>query len=273
MIPKTIHYCWFGKSPKSKLILKCINSWKKYEPSYEIVEWNEENIDLESVPLYVKQAYDKKMWAFVSDYVRFYVLYHFGGIYFDTDVELIKPIDDLVANGQFMACERSAIIDTDGNDVQYITVATGLGIALEPYSEICSKLLELYKIQRFVLDNGKQSSFTVVDYVTELLKEYGLKNTNEIQSVAGITIYPKEYFCPKSWEDGRYKKTKNTHAIHHYAASWWSEEKVRHQKLSIRKQRRYRVKECLIHIPNRVLLKILGEEKYSKVKQKLNRGE
>ena len=93
MIPKIIHYCWFGRNPKPKLALKCIKSWKKYCPDYEIIEWNEDSFDIESAPLYVRQAYEAKKWAFVTDYVRLYAMTKFGGIYMDTDVEVIKPLD------------------------------------------------------------------------------------------------------------------------------------------------------------------------------------
>ena len=104
MIPKIIHYCWFGGNPLPELAIKCIESWKKYLPDYEIKEWNESNFDINCCA-YVREAYEAKKWAFVSDYARFWILYQHGGLYFDTDVELIKSIDDLIVKGAFMGCE------------------------------------------------------------------------------------------------------------------------------------------------------------------------
>ena len=102
MIPKIIHYCWFGRKPLPPLAVKCIESWKKYLPDYTIKEWNEDNFDINIVP-YTREAYEVGKYAFVSDYARFYILYHHGGLYFDTDVEVIRPMDDLVGRGAFLA--------------------------------------------------------------------------------------------------------------------------------------------------------------------------
>ena len=107
MIPKIIHYCWFGRNPLPELAQKCIASWKKYLPDYEIKEWNEDNFDVNIIP-YTAEAYAAKKYAFVSDYARFWILYKYGGIYFDTDVEVIRPIDDIIAKGNFMGCETDA---------------------------------------------------------------------------------------------------------------------------------------------------------------------
>ena len=104
MIPKIIHYCWFGRNPLPELAQKCIASWKKYLPDYEIKEWNEDNFDVNIIP-YTAEAYAMKKYAFVSDYARFWILYRYGGIYFDTDVEVIRPIDDIIAKGNFMGYE------------------------------------------------------------------------------------------------------------------------------------------------------------------------
>ena len=107
MIPKVIHYCWFGRNPLPPLAVKCIESWKKFLPGYEIKEWNEDNFDVNIIP-YIQEAYEARKYAFVSDYARFYILYHHGGIYFDTDVEVIKSIDDIIERGAFMGCENEA---------------------------------------------------------------------------------------------------------------------------------------------------------------------
>lgn len=106
MIPKIIHYCWFGRNPLPLLAVKCIESWKRYFPDYEIREWNEDNFNVNMIP-YTREAYEAKKYAFVSDYARFYILYYYGGLYFDTDVEVIKPMNDIIERGAFMGCERA----------------------------------------------------------------------------------------------------------------------------------------------------------------------
>ena len=111
MIPKIIHYCWFGRNPLPPLALECIASWRKFLPDYEIKEWNEDNFDVNSIP-YTAEAYRQKKYAYVSDYARFCILYQYGGIYFDTDVEVIKPLNDIIAKGNFMGFEQ----DPDGEN-------------------------------------------------------------------------------------------------------------------------------------------------------------
>ncbi len=229
MIPKKIHYCWFGRGKKTKLARKCIESWKKYCPDYEIVEWNEDNFDV-NINAYVKEAYQAKKYAFVSDYARFYILYHEGGVYFDTDVELIKPIDEIVAKGAFMGCE------TDGcNSLQEIyepnkfgevnpglgiAAAPGLGIAAAPGLRLYEEILEYYNGIHFLMPDGSLNQKTVVAYTTEVLLANGLKDTNEIQQVGGVWIYPKEYFCPMDNSTGKLVITEKTVSIHWYSKSW-----------------------------------------------------
>ena len=172
MIPKVIHYCWFGRNPLPPLAIKCIDSWRKYLPDYEIVEWNEDNFDVHSIP-YISQAYDVKKYAFVSDYARFWILYHYGGIYFDTDVEVIKPMNDIIECGPFMGCENIG-----GSGVN-LKVAPGLGIGVNPGHIIYKEILEKYESMSFILANGMYNQTTVVKYTTELLSKYGLMNLNE----------------------------------------------------------------------------------------------
>ncbi len=213
MIPKKIHYCWFGGNPLPQLALKCIESWKKYCPDYEIIEWNESNFDVNCCD-YVKEAYEAKKWAFVSDYARFKILYDFGGIYFDTDVELIKPIDEIVARGNFMGRESEAKLD----------VAPGVGIGTAENCAVCKKMLELYHTLHFLNKDGTFNETTVVKFTSNVLKKYGLSLKNEIQHVADIYVYPKEYFCPMDYITGKMNITDNTVSIHHYTSSWYDEE-------------------------------------------------
>ncbi len=211
MIPKKIHYCWFGKNPLPPLAQKCIESWKKFCPNYEIIEWNEDNFDVNSCK-YTAQAYSAKKWAFVSDYARFKILYEQGGLYFDTDVELVKPIDEIVALGSFMASEHD-----DGKSVNI-----GLGVAAEPGLEIYKTLIEKYNGLSFIGDDGEANTKTIVEYTSELLVERGLKKTSEVQTVSGLIIYPKEYFCPIDYATGKMQITPKTLSVHHYDGSWHS---------------------------------------------------
>lgn len=217
MIPKIIHYCWFGGKPLPEDALKCIESWRKYCPDYRIVEWNESNTDLESCD-YVKEAYQAKKWAFVSDFVRFQVLYDNGGVYFDTDVELIKPIDPIIEKGPFMGIETypGAYV---GNDSAMI-VAPGLGIAVDAGNLFYGEVLDHYKRVHFIDGDGFMNMDTVGMHVTGLLIAHGLKPENTFQTVCGINIYPKEYFNPLNANSGRVELTKNTVSIHHYAGTW-----------------------------------------------------
>ena len=218
MIPKIIHYCWFGRNPLPPLAVKCINSWKKYFPDYEIKEWNEDNFNVNIIP-YISEAYAAKKYAFVSDYARFWILYKYGGLYFDTDVEVIKPMDKIIAKGAFMGCEN--------DDFTKQAVAPGLGLGVNPGLGLYKEILDLYETLHFAKTDGTYELKTVVQYVTELLLKHGLKNTNDIQQVAGGWIYPQEYFCPISPTTLQLKKTKNTYSIHHFAGSWCERSLVR----------------------------------------------
>lgn len=214
MIPKIIHYCWFGRNPLPPLAVKCIESWKKYLPDYEIKEWNEDNFDVNIIP-YTSEAYSVKKYAFVSDYARFWLLYKYGGVYFDTDVEVIRPIDDIVERGAFMGCEK--------DDVKYrpLTVAPGLGIGAEPGMSIYKEIIDYYNCSHFLNPDGiPDLSITVVGHLTSILKKNGLQELKGIQKVCGVTIYPSEYFAPINFTTHRIHITKNTRTIHHYMASW-----------------------------------------------------
>ena len=204
---KVIHYCWFGGNPKSELILKCIDSWKKICPDYKIIEWNEDNFDVNCC-LYVKEAYTAKKWAFVSDYCRFHVLYHYGGIYLDTDVELIKNIDDL----------GDCFVGFESND----RVASGLIRAAQKNDEICRLMLESYTQDHFLNPDNSFNLTTVCERETQILCEHGMKKNNSLQIICGTTIYPKDYFCPYNFSTCKTVITKNTRSIHLYAGSWYS---------------------------------------------------
>ena len=215
MIPKIVHYCWFGKKPLPQMALKCIESWRKYLPDYDIIEWNEDNFDVNMIP-YTKEAYKAKKFAFVSDYARFWILYKYGGIYFDTDVEVIRPMDDIIARGPFMGCEN------DAGDMSVASVAPGLGLGVNPGLAFYKMMLEKYATLHFENINGTQNLTTIVEYTTEMLCTYGLQNIKEIQCIENIYVYPVDYFCPISVKDGKLRVTNNTRTIHHFAQSWQS---------------------------------------------------
>lgn len=224
MIPKVIHYCWFGRNPLPPLAVKCIESWKKYCPDYEIKEWNEDNFNVNIIP-YTQEAYNAKKYAFVSDYARFWILYKHGGIYFDTDVEVIKPMDEFIARGPFMGCEK------EGNSTRVASVAPGLGLGANPGLNLYKEILYKYSTLHFIQEDGSYNQKTVVQYTTEILCEHGLKNTKDIQQCVGIWIYPKEYLCPKDYQTKKIKLTQNTLAIHHFDGSWLSEERQYTQRM------------------------------------------
>lgn len=209
MITKKIHYCWFGSNKISEKDLECMKSWKKYLPNYEIIEWNESNFNLNCCK-YVIEAASLGKWAYVSDYARFWILYNYGGIYFDTDVEVIASLDNILNKRNFMGSESNFPIK----------VASGLGMGFEAGHPFLKEILESYENDHFLDKDGKPIYFTVVDRITNILKQKGLIDSNHIQVIENITIYPKEYFCPLDYETNIMTQTHNTKTIHWYSASW-----------------------------------------------------
>lgn len=213
MIPKTIHYCWFGRGPLPKDARRCINSWRRHFPDYEIKEWNEDNFDI-SANRYIEEAYRQKKYAFVSDYARFKVLHDHGGVYFDTDVEVIRPMDEMIVAGPFMGFEKSLATNGHGQGGQ-LGVNPGLGMAAEAGMPWMKEILDYYDNITFDISEG-----TIVYHTTRLLVRYGLKEENAVQHVAGFIIYPDDYLCPMDSTTGIVTKTANTVSIHHYSCSW-----------------------------------------------------
>lgn len=215
MIRKVIHYCWFGENIISSAANKCIESWRMYLPEYEIIEWNENNFDVNMIE-YTKEAYKCKKYAFVSDFARFYILYNYGGIYMDVDVEIVKSLNELLINKAFTGFESDK------------WVAPGLILAAEKNHETIGKLLEGYESRKFINEDGTQNLKSVVEYTTLFLLTQGLILNNQTQEVGNMKIYASEYFAPKNMNSGRTVMTSNTFSIHHYAGSWLS----RKQKLN-----------------------------------------
>lgn len=206
-IPKIIHYCWFGNGEMSNKQIECIKSWKLYCPDYKFILWNERNCDL-NCNKYVKQAYSKKKWAFVSDYFRLEAVYNFGGIYLDTDVELVKSIDNLLLYNAFMAVEQD------------FNVATGLGFGACPENKVIGEMLEIYEKMVFINEDGSLNLKAAPFYSTEYFTKYGYRKDNSIQNVCGVHILSSEFFCPLNYKTGKITMTNNTYGIHWYSESW-----------------------------------------------------
>lgn len=216
MIPKRIHYCWFGGNPLPELAIKCIESWKKYCPEYEIIEWNEKNFDL-NCNRYVSEAYKCKKWAFVTDYVRLYAMVTQGGIYMDTDVEVLKNLDIFLEKRAFSGFETEK------------SIPTGI-MACEKDFPLFKELLDEYKERAFIKENGEMDLTTNVTAITNTCLKHGLSLNNQLQQISDFTLYPKEFFCPKNYETGKIECTKNTYTIHHFSGSWHTEKEKKFEE-------------------------------------------
>ena len=209
MIPKTIHYCWFGGKPMPKPVKKCMKSWKKYCPDYQLVRWDEKTFDLSTAPRYVQQAYQAKKWAFVTDYVRLQVIYEFGGIYLDTDVEVIRNLDKLLHNQVYFGFETDCAVNT------------GHGFGAEKGAPILREFLQDYEDRSFYLADGTMDLTPCPERNTAVLSAHGLVLNGEEQILdGGIHVYPRSFFCPKDFESGEILCTGETCSIHHFDASW-----------------------------------------------------
>lgn len=256
MIPKTIHYCWFGRGPKPKLVRKCIASWKKYCPDYTIIEWNEDNFDISSAPLFVRQAYEAKKWAFATDYIRLRILYDNGGIYMDTDVELIRSPELLLNNKVYFGFEYD------------YRVASGLGCGAEKHAPVLLELMEPYETKPFILPDGDKDQTWNSIKETEVLIKHGLVLDGHEQLLENtIHIYPVEYLHPFHWGDKAPHLTEKTISIHWYDHSWWDNYKI--IKL-FRDKSAYKCVMYILRTPNRIAIHLLGRERYARLKRKLN---
>ncbi|MBR2674002.1 MAG: polysaccharide pyruvyl transferase family protein [Mogibacterium sp.] len=210
-IPKTIHYCWIGDKPKPESVLRCIDSWRRFCPDYEIIEWNESNYDFTKNE-FMRQAYDAGKWGFVPDYARLDIIFEHGGIYFDTDVELIRNTDHLLGNEAFAGFENTG----DGESF----AALGLGFGASANNPLIKKLRDAYENISFINDDGTYNLKPSPYYTTRLLQLHGLRQKDMDQKLDGISIFASDVFCPKNYRTGRIEIKERTVSIHHFDASW-----------------------------------------------------
>ena len=253
-IPKIIHYCWFGGNPLPPLAKKCIRSWKKFCPDYKLMQWNEENFDLSRAPLYVRQAYEAKKWAFVTDYVRLYAMTQFGGIYMDTDVEVIRPLDRFLSHRAFSGFEDE------------VNIPTGI-MACEKNFPMFEKLLAYYDTASFYHPDGSMNLTTNVTIITELCLQHGLQQNNTYQVIEGFALYPKDVFCPVSYATMELEKTENTHTIHWFSGSWHTAQQKKEKKKYDAYLRREQMKYRLSRLPNKIGMAVFGEKRYVKIRR------
>ena len=218
MIPKIIHYCWFGGNEKPQLAQKCIDSWKIKCPDYEIIEWNEKNFDIDQHP-YLRWCHDNKQWAFLSDFARLLIVQQHGGIYFDTDVELLKSPDEVLNYEAFYGFENNN------------NVATGLGFGSEKNHKIINEMVNEY-LNLKVDEGGKYPLIVCPELNTKPLINNGLQLNGQRQNICGAEIFPEEYFNPYDDPTGRLNKTENTISIHWYSKSWMSKKCILRSKLT-----------------------------------------
>ena len=212
IIPKVIHYCWFGDNPIPLQFKKYMESWRKFCPDYEIVEWNESNYDVKQ-NRYMYEAYQAKKWGFVPDYARLDIIYKYGGVYLDTDVELIKPIDRFLCDTGFCGMELVGV------------VALGLFFGAAAGHELIREWMDVYNSVSFITEDGTENLTPSPIYQTDILTKNGMFRENIMQKIRNMTIYPTDVFCPINGGALFEYFTKNTHAIHHYAATWFDDER------------------------------------------------
>lgn len=260
-IPKIIHYCWLGGSQKPESVLKCIESWKKYCSDYEIREWNESNLNI-AINDYTRQAYEAKAWGFVPDYLRLWIVYNYGGIYLDTDVQIIKSFDPLLSFPAFCGFERGT------NDVDGYYVNFGQGFGAESHNEAILQHMEIYHDLLYKNLDGSFNRIASPHYTTDVLVKQGLsRKHNSYQKLENIIVFSDDYFCPKSFATGIVKISSNTYSIHQFDGSWYSEE----EQLQRRQWEKAARRDYFLHTPNRLARKILGEAAVNRLKKLLGK--
>lgn len=253
-IPKILHYCWFGGKPKPPLAEKCIRSWRKFCPDFEIREWNESNFDLEQVPAYVRQAYEAGRWAFVTDYVRLRALTEVGGVYLDTDVEIVRPLEPFLKHEAFAGFEHLE------------RVQTGV-LACRKGFPLFQEFLAYYDTAVFRRPDGSMDTTTNVEILTGICRKKGLVFNDTFQVVDGLAVYPREVFCPVDYDTMKLKKTRKTVTIHWFSGSWQTQEDLR----ILEEERRWKRQEQRSNLRVAIGSRLFGESGYEKLKTLLRR--
>lgn len=207
MIPKIIHYCWFGRGEKPELAKKCIASWKKFCPDFEIREWNEDNCGDLAIP-FMAEAYAAKKYAFVSDVMRLVVLEQYGGVYFDTDVEVLRDISPLLEDEGFIGFENDQFVNS------------GQVLAAIPHHPVIGAMIAEYKTLHFLNPDGSINAVGCPHLNSDVMERFGLVRNGQEQLVAGIHVYPEDYFNPMDSTTGKLTKTEHTYSVHWYSMSW-----------------------------------------------------
>lgn len=257
MIPKIIHYCWFGRGEMPRIMKKCLKSWKKFCPDWEIVRWDEDSFDVNST-VWTKQAYDAKKYAFVADYVRLKALNEMGGVYLDTDQELIKPLTPFMHHPAFlgfMDCQN---------------VSAGVIGAVKGHPVI-AEMLDYYKDRTFLTQDG-QDIKPNTNWMTEILLDCGLKMDDSYQELDDIVVYPQTYFCPTSCVSIQDLTGPDTVSLHHWAMTWRTE-KAKKDFARVKRHQKwwYRALVWLRYLPNRIARKLFGNDRMDELKKKMGR--
>lgn len=243
-IPKVIHYCWFGQDPFSQDVEKCLASWKKQMPDYEIIEWNTKNFDV-NMCAYTRQAFEAGKYAFVSDYARLHILYNYGGIYLDSDVEVLRSLNSLLTYEAFTGFESKYLL------------APWILASIKKHPMI-KHFLAYYDDRTFIKDNGLYDMTPNTVPITEICIEQGLLLNNTAQNIKGLQVYPDHYFCPWNPYENRRCFTQDTYTVHHFAGGWLSEEQKKIRSSLLWK---------IAHEFGKIVLRLLGIKWYMKLKE------
>lgn len=258
MIPKVIHYCWFGRGEMPKLMKKCLKSWEKFCPDWKIVRWDEDSFDIGST-LWTKQAYEAKKYAFVADFVRIQALYEQGGVYLDTDQELIRPLEPFLHHEAFMG-----FLDA-------VNISAGV-IGAEKGHPVMARMLGYYRDKAFLTADGGVDIKPNTNWMTDILLEQGLKLDDSYQELPGVAVYPQTYFCPTSCVSTEDKTGPDTVALHHWAMTWRTEKAKKDFARAKRHQTKwYRAWEQAKVLPQKTFRKVFGDDAMEKLKKKLGK--
>ena len=258
MIPKVIHYCWFGGNPLPQLAVRCLESWAEVCPDYEIKRWDESNFDVNCCD-YVREAYEARKWAFVSDYARLWIVYREGGIYLDTDVELVSSLNKFLTDCFFFAIEK----DESFFGTEWALVATGLGFGAEASCPVVKKMLDEYDGLHFRMSDGTYDMIPCPVRNSQALLSYGYVEENCIQRFEGGVVYPADYFCPEEPSGLETFYSENTVSIHHYSMTWTSERKRQSHRIKLWMKRRI----SLLRLVRRIIISIVGKRKRKLLKE------